>query len=449
MTDRYAGYRRLGFDRPEPRVLRITMENPGKLNAADEAMHAELVRVWRDIDADPDVGAAIIRGAGEAFSAGGDLDLVQVIAAIGVQHGDADLVRLGLKAALSAETRRHDAGPALATLLMIGKKRADLGPGQLADVAPASIGVAGADGDGEEPIHRARTSSETFDLEAGKGIPCKAGIIRQHGRKARPPVIDLDGDVAGIALAWNIGADDGVEGATQVVDRSPRPPGLTGRPVAARKPAWQALKAVARVLEARTATHVLADGHGLEHQCRASCASIQRHHEVHCSPPARPRARLASLSPAAAGLLSMGDGSRSFLTAFAALRPVRRQSRRADATPRRKVRHAGRVALPAEGRSAGGGCRVDGRALLTRAGWSGPSLRALSAPVLAAVSPEALRASFIARRTGLAGHAAMPVGAGGTAGQEDGRKNRAARRTHWRPARRADNEPTPTARSAG
>ena len=77
MTDRYAGYRRLKFDRPEPRVLRITMENPGKLNAADEAMHAELVRIWRDIDEDADIGAAIIRGAGEAFSAGGDLDLVK------------------------------------------------------------------------------------------------------------------------------------------------------------------------------------------------------------------------------------------------------------------------------------------------------------------------------------------------------------------------------------
>ena len=77
MSDRYADYRRLKFDWPAPRVLRITMDNPGRLNAADEIMHGELVSVWRDIDADPDVGAAIIRGAGEAFSAGGDLDLVK------------------------------------------------------------------------------------------------------------------------------------------------------------------------------------------------------------------------------------------------------------------------------------------------------------------------------------------------------------------------------------
>jgi enoyl-CoA hydratase len=77
MSDPYADYRRLKFDRPADRVLRMTMDNPGKLNSADEVMHAELVRVWRDIDTDPDVAAAIIRGAGEAFSSGGDLDLVQ------------------------------------------------------------------------------------------------------------------------------------------------------------------------------------------------------------------------------------------------------------------------------------------------------------------------------------------------------------------------------------
>ena len=77
MTDRYARYERLKFDWPGERILRITMENPGRLNSADRVMHAELVEIWRDVDADPDVSAAIIRGAGDAFSAGGDLDLVQ------------------------------------------------------------------------------------------------------------------------------------------------------------------------------------------------------------------------------------------------------------------------------------------------------------------------------------------------------------------------------------
>ena len=76
MTDRYADYKRLEFDRPHPRVLRITMNNPGRLNSADAHMHAELAEIWRDVDADPSVSAAILTGAGKAFSAGGDFDMI-------------------------------------------------------------------------------------------------------------------------------------------------------------------------------------------------------------------------------------------------------------------------------------------------------------------------------------------------------------------------------------
>ncbi len=77
--DRYAQYQRLEFDRPAPRVLRIRMNNPGKLNAADQAMHGELGQVWRDIDADPDVSAVILTGTGDAFSAGGDFAMIDGI----------------------------------------------------------------------------------------------------------------------------------------------------------------------------------------------------------------------------------------------------------------------------------------------------------------------------------------------------------------------------------
>lgn len=77
MSNVYSKYQRLKFDWPAERVLRVTMENPGRLNSADRIMHAELVNVWRDIDADPDVSAVIIRGADGAFSSGGDLDLVK------------------------------------------------------------------------------------------------------------------------------------------------------------------------------------------------------------------------------------------------------------------------------------------------------------------------------------------------------------------------------------
>ena len=77
MADRYAAYQRLKFDRPHPRVLRITMSNPGKLNATDQQMHGELGRIWRDLDADPDLSAAILTGEGRHFSAGGDFAMIE------------------------------------------------------------------------------------------------------------------------------------------------------------------------------------------------------------------------------------------------------------------------------------------------------------------------------------------------------------------------------------
>ena len=81
MPDRYAAYQRLIFDRPSPRVLRLAMSNPGRLNAADAVMHAELSRVWRDIDGDASVNAVILTGAGAAFSAGGDFAMIGEIIA--------------------------------------------------------------------------------------------------------------------------------------------------------------------------------------------------------------------------------------------------------------------------------------------------------------------------------------------------------------------------------
>ncbi len=76
MTDRYSRFSRLTTDRPHAYVLRITLNRPGKYNAADSEMHSDMTEVWREIDADPSVNAVLVTGAGKAFSAGGDLDLV-------------------------------------------------------------------------------------------------------------------------------------------------------------------------------------------------------------------------------------------------------------------------------------------------------------------------------------------------------------------------------------
>ena len=79
MSDPYARYTRLKFERPAVGVLRIVMSNPGKLNATDAIMHRELAEVWRDVDADPDTRCAILTGEGDTFSAGGDFDMIQGI----------------------------------------------------------------------------------------------------------------------------------------------------------------------------------------------------------------------------------------------------------------------------------------------------------------------------------------------------------------------------------
>ena len=78
MSDWQKRYQRLLFDRPHPKVLRVTMNRPEKYNATDAIMHTELVHVWRDIDGDDTVNCVIIQGAGgKVFSAGGDFDLIE------------------------------------------------------------------------------------------------------------------------------------------------------------------------------------------------------------------------------------------------------------------------------------------------------------------------------------------------------------------------------------
>jgi enoyl-CoA hydratase len=76
MDEGYARFSRLLIDRPRPHLLRVVMNRPDKLNAADAEMHSDLTEIWRVIDSDPDVNAVLLTGAGKAFSAGGDLDLV-------------------------------------------------------------------------------------------------------------------------------------------------------------------------------------------------------------------------------------------------------------------------------------------------------------------------------------------------------------------------------------
>jgi enoyl-CoA hydratase len=80
MSDPYAAYPNLELDRPASGVLRLTLRAAGRLNAVSGVMHGELAAVWRSIGDDDETRVVIVRGSDGAFSAGGDLELVDEIA---------------------------------------------------------------------------------------------------------------------------------------------------------------------------------------------------------------------------------------------------------------------------------------------------------------------------------------------------------------------------------
>lgn len=73
----YSDFQHILFERRDNNILWLTLNRPEVLNAADARLHTEFVEVWQTIDRDPDVHVAVVTGAGRAFSAGGDLKMVE------------------------------------------------------------------------------------------------------------------------------------------------------------------------------------------------------------------------------------------------------------------------------------------------------------------------------------------------------------------------------------
>jgi enoyl-CoA hydratase len=67
----------LSFERSPAGVLTVWLDRPEQRNATDAVMHGELARVWADIESDAGVRAVLLAGRGDAFCAGGDLDLIE------------------------------------------------------------------------------------------------------------------------------------------------------------------------------------------------------------------------------------------------------------------------------------------------------------------------------------------------------------------------------------
>ena len=72
----YSSYEYLLIDIKDGVAL-VTINRPEHYNATNFELHNELSRIWRDMGDDDDVRVIVITGAGTAFSAGGDFDLIQ------------------------------------------------------------------------------------------------------------------------------------------------------------------------------------------------------------------------------------------------------------------------------------------------------------------------------------------------------------------------------------
>ncbi|MGZ4173307.1 MAG: enoyl-CoA hydratase/isomerase family protein [Solirubrobacteraceae bacterium] len=76
----FSVYEHLRIERREHGVLQLTIDRPERMNATNARLHAELATVWRDVAEDEQTAVAVVTGAGRAFSAGGDLEMLEQMA---------------------------------------------------------------------------------------------------------------------------------------------------------------------------------------------------------------------------------------------------------------------------------------------------------------------------------------------------------------------------------
>ncbi len=86
---KYEEYQHLLFERRDDGILLITINRPEVLNATNNRLHWELSRVWKDVDEDPDTRVVVVTGKGRAFSAGGDLEMIDRMKGSGANIGQA------------------------------------------------------------------------------------------------------------------------------------------------------------------------------------------------------------------------------------------------------------------------------------------------------------------------------------------------------------------------
>jgi len=75
----YEDFEHLRVEHRPGGVLVVTIDRPDVLNAANPRLHRELSEIWQVIDADDEVAVSVITGAGSAFSAGGDFQMIEAM----------------------------------------------------------------------------------------------------------------------------------------------------------------------------------------------------------------------------------------------------------------------------------------------------------------------------------------------------------------------------------
>ena len=97
------------------RVATITLKRPERMNAMNRQMRDEMRECWMQVKADSDIWAAIVTGAGEAFSSGAD---VEALATGGFSYPDrwTDLARIERIRILPTPRRLHVHKPVIAAV---------------------------------------------------------------------------------------------------------------------------------------------------------------------------------------------------------------------------------------------------------------------------------------------------------------------------------------------
>ena len=85
----YSEYRHLVFERKGDGILLVTLNRPEVMNATNNRLHWELSHLWLDVADDADTNVVVVTGAGRAFSAGGDLEMIEAMSGSAANIGQA------------------------------------------------------------------------------------------------------------------------------------------------------------------------------------------------------------------------------------------------------------------------------------------------------------------------------------------------------------------------